>query len=317
MPWGIATRTTMSIDLTHSLQEFNLYDAFQCNICNERCQFPALFPCREHYYCAKCIRQWIAVSRVYEKKTSSYVFDVSCPKCRLLVSGADAPLDLAPMSIINTLHGKQPLPCPFCNTRGADKEHVASCESWRVKCEHCTLQVPYAALEQHKARCTWSCTINGCLDGHDMCQGERMHHLDNHMVLDVETTHLLNVLTHTYPTEGARSTAAALIRTTTDALHDLYCQSNNVMEEDDEPPPYTTANDLVDNIEAMKEIEDMLLRHNIPDLAKRAALRSRWYQLNDAVPKMTLSEWLVHPMWHQLGSGVQHRLINPVLSPPP
>lgn len=320
MPWGRhTTTTTMSVDLTHSLQEVNLYDAFHCNICTDRCEFPVLFPCREHYYCAVCIRRWIASSRQYDKETGSYVFDTTCPKCRLLVPGCDAPLDLAPMSIISTLHGKQPLPCPFCNTRNADKEHVAACGGWKVKCEHCTRQVPYAMLQQHKAMCTWSCTSVGCIDGHDLSRDEQMHHLDSHMTLDEATVHLLNTLTNKYPTHSARAAAAAVMRSTADALQTIYRQTNNIMEEDDDdeaPPPYTTASDLVDNIEAMKEIEDMLLRHNIPDDDKRAALRGRWYQLNDAVPKMTIHEWEMQPMWHQLPLNVKHRLINPVLSPP-
>lgn len=316
MPWGRPVVANMSVDLTHSLQDINLYDAFHCNICTERCEFPALFPCREHYYCAKCIRPWIAVSRKYDKEAGSYVFDASCPKCRVLVAECDGPLDLAPVSIISTLHHKQPLPCPFCNMRAADKEHVSTCGSWKVKCEHCMAYVSYATLDQHKALCTWSCEADGCRDGYDLSREERLHHLDNHITLDQGIHELLNALTRTYPTEHARNTAAAFIHTTVEALTRLHRQSSTVMDED-EPPPYFSASALVDNIEAMKEIEDMLLRHNIPDTDKRAVLRSRWYHLNDAVPKMRVDEWMVQPMWSQLPSNVQHRLINPLLSPPP
>lgn len=323
MPYSKPLRggySTMSMAEASAAVDSSLRDAYVCGVCHELCSFPVLFQCTEHYFCAKCIRSWVAATRTYDRDAGTYIFEASCPICRVVVSNCEDSLVAVPARVMTSLHSKRALPCPFCDLKHADKHHVATCQHWRVKCEHCLLLVPYNSLEQHNIKCAWICPHSECIDGYHLAPQQQLQHLQQHLALQEQATRLRIASGYTYATSRERAAAMALMQAAADTLDDLYKETHRVDDDSDDmmaAPSETTFRlvDLINTVEQMKEIEDMLLRHNIPEVSKRHALRRQWRLLSDQLPKLSLAQWIEINGWDLLPWHVRYRLSNPVVEP--
>lgn len=338
---------------TASKHNSPIHNVFTCGICLQLCAYPTLFGCNEHYYCAFCIRTWIA-SQCCLDDTNRYVFDVSCPACRRVVKHCDNRLQTVPASIHEMIHtalpDKRKGQCPFCTLRNPSKEHVSICAQWRVKCRRhgCGRLVAFIDLGRHNLECGWRCQSLGCEDGHGLTLDEQITHSQEHGDLTRALTRLTRTTQHMCADRFERTETTRIYNEAAAALERLYeplveegevsdaeevDNDNNSSDEDNVMgSDFVTASmlrhhtvhgvqlsSLVSYMKLQMEIEyQMLTGFDALSFNERQRLCDKWRQLDDYVPKIPLSIWVTDHLsqWALLPPEIRLRIITLPYTPP-
>lgn len=312
-------------------------NVFECSICVQWCRFPVLFPCGDHYFCAECIRTWIA-SQALLTADNQYDFTVTCPMCRYSATNMWRALMPAASGITDFVHKYVPHAkrntCPFCHLEQPSKEHVACCNEWLMMCRTagCNKIIKFKDLEMHVCLTLHNCSVANCMDGINLSNNEFLQHMESHEDFNTAMTRLLKALDFSCDTTLLRKQASEIIEECSCKLIDLHVAIDDIHDMTDVEDTLVDApiqqfnalsveginiDTLVNTIQTLMEIETRL-RHGRLTVEQRAMLRRDWRKIDDLLPKLKPEQWALQYLnvYTHLPLPIRVRILTPVFGPP-